>query len=454
MKLTRAPQSTARVYFPFCLEAAAYGLTLGLYLFLYGEFIKEGSGEDGFADIFFSILTFSILLFEPITGYVADTRGRATSLRWSYVLRCVFFLLLLSAWWVGPREGDAWSAFEYLVLGAAVVFALSYTFRSGARDAWLHDSLRAIGQHAAYARIYAMGYNFQAVCFVAGSLLGVQLQDANYPNSDLGHAHIAFIGGALICLIAHLILFLAMDDSGRYLYSTSPADEQAMQRQTVASVAANYWRGVWQSLLYIGSKAGLVVLTVAGGFALLLVDASDFLWRALWTEQRLVPLWVVLVIAATPMGNAVTTFLLSAYRRRAQDDASVATLSWITIGSYGCVGVVTIFAAMGALPVPGLVVVIQFCRGLSKAPQSGLLNAWIEHPLRATILSTIEAIRNGMEGIIFLAVARRWLGAEPFSVTVDGWMWPAVALLAMLAPFAWPRIRVPREHTVHTERGQ
>ena len=452
MKLILSPQSTARVYFPFCLEASAYGLTLGLYLFLYGEFIKLGSREPGFADIFFSILTFSILLFEPITGYVADTRGRAVSLRWSYVFRCVFFLLLLCAWWVGPRTGDEWSAFEGLVLAAAVVFAFSYTLRSGARDAWLHDSLRAIGQRAAYARIYAMGYNFQAVCFVAGSLLGVRLQDAHYPHSDLGLAHIAFLGGALICMLAHLVLFLAMDDPARYLYSTSSTEDPTIHRGTVASLAMNYWRGVWQSLLYIGSRAGLVLLAVAGGFALLLSDASDFLWRALWTEQRLVPFWVVLVVAAAPLGNGVTAFLLSAYRRRAERDVSVATLSYITIGCYACVGVVTICAAMGTLPVPGLVVIIQFCWGLSEAPQSGLLNAWIEHPLRATILSTIEAIRNGMEGLIFLAVARRWFGAEPFSETLGGWIWPAVALLAMLTPFAWSGLRAPREDAARTER--
>ena len=448
MKILRNPEPPARIYFPFCLEAAAYGLTLGLYLFLYGEFIKAGSETTGFADLFFSVLTFSILLFEPITGYVADRVGRSVSIRWSYVLRSTFFLLLFCAWWIGPSSG-AWSWFEGLVLGSAVVFAASYTLRSGARDAWLHDSLWEIGRGSSYTRIYAMGYNFQSACFIGGSLAGVRLQDAPYPGSELGFAHVSFLAGAIVCLITHLVLYLAMDDPRRYQYPGSREIFRGGRGGTEEGVLSLLWGYVpnlWRSLHYVCSRGGLLVLTVAGGVALLLVDASDFLWRALWTDRQFVSLWVVLVVGATPAGNFVTTVMLNAYRRRAGREVSIAVLTYMTITYYAVLGVVTIVAARGGLDVTWLVVLMQLTRGLYKAPQSGVLNAWIEssHPMRATILSTIEAIRNGIEGLAFLAVAVRLLGAEPFSETLEGWVWPAAVLFVVLTPFGFSRIRVPR----------
>ena len=425
------------ILLPFYLEESAQGLTLGLYLYVYGKFVRDAAADVHFADLFFGVLTLCILLFEPITGYVADAKGRAFSLRLSFLLRSAFFILMFCAWTLSGSS-DVW--FKGVSIGAAVVFAVSYTLRSGALDAWLYDALDGIGQRESYTRVYARGNQYLWSCFLLGSFAGVYLQDTSYigdfaVGAELGYTHVAFLFGGFVSLSTYFFLSTAIDDSGagaRSLDEGGPKDSGDV-------LLKSFVDGVYRSVCYITREKGLAVLTIAGGFAMMLMDASDFLWRPFFEDLRTTTpsngtdwyKWFALLLfaGATNAGNIGLARVLGYYHGRSGGEIGHVAGALLTGGCFLSAAVVVLLATVWA-PFPFVIamLLIQFLDGVSRAPLSGMQNAWIAsgHPLRATILSTIEGIRNGLVALAFFV----W----EFSAGFDSWYGPAV-VLCILTPF-------------------
>ena len=276
---TDSPKIPSRISVPFYLEESAQGFTMGLYLYVYGKFVDTGLNATSWlsTEMFFSTLTFFILAFEIPTGFIADWKGKAVSLQWSFLWRGVFFLLMLSAWVVSqpdfyvPTWMPAWLSvsmkFEYLVIAAAIVFAFSYTLRSGALNAWLHDSLDVVEQKYLYARIYARGRRWLWTTFVLSSLFGIYMQDLEYSRvPDFGYAHILFLLGSFISLTTWFFLSVAIVDPRR---DTEREEDSCGWRSLLSP------RG-WRFLPPLPMKVGLFLIALAGGFAMILIDASDF----------------------------------------------------------------------------------------------------------------------------------------------------------------------------------
>ena len=328
----------SRILVPFYLEESAQGLTLGLYLYVYGKFLVDAA-PPGFADQFFSWLTFWILVLEPVTGYVADLRGRALSLRTSFLLRSGFFALMFCSWLATLHS----EIFTLATFAAGPIFALSYTLRSGALDAWLHDSLDSVGYASAYTRIYARGNRYLWWCFIGGALVGVYLQDLEYTGTaqvanNLGHVHIAFLLGAFISLVAYFLLSVAM---------TEPAS--AVGHGNAGGGVGSGARSVAHSLRYIFQRKGFLVIGMAAGGAMVLVDGSDYLWRPFFERLRdasdgddgIVSKWVALLLfaGATNAGNLCVSGFLTYYRRRNGTEAGHRIRAWVAAGCFPCGGV-------------------------------------------------------------------------------------------------------------------
>ncbi|WP_025694368.1 MFS transporter [Paenibacillus durus] len=84
-----------------------------------------------------TVLELTVLVFEGITGVVADTYGRRLSVIIGMFILGGGFTLEGSAVWL-TGGASLFSAFA-VVLGAQLLFGLGWTFISGADTAWIVD---------------------------------------------------------------------------------------------------------------------------------------------------------------------------------------------------------------------------------------------------------------------------------------------------------------------------
>ncbi|MDE0002926.1 MAG: MFS transporter [Rhodospirillaceae bacterium] len=409
---------------------------MGLYLYVYGKFILDADSGTGFAGLFFGVLTLGILIFEPITGYFADRQGRAFAVAVSFLLRSAFFFLMFGAWLVYPTYRE-W--FEVIAILSSLVFAMGYTMRSGALEAWLHDALAGVEQAGAYTRVYARGNRYLWTCFLAGSILGVYLQDLDYGGTlsgkaDLGYAHIAFLAGGFLSLCTYFVLSVAVvDDRER------ARGEEGSRQKPVESLKGTL-SSVLDCLRYVVDRRGLLIIALGGGFAMVLMDASDFLWRPFFEDLRSEGTdsagewqkWLALVLfaGATNIGNLVTERVLAVLEQRSGRELERWAATAVTSGCFGVVAAAVLILSVWPESFGVFVtamLLIQFLDGVTRAPMSGVENGWIRSgdTLRATILSTIGAVRNGIVAGAFFA----W----ELSENLGEWRWPA-AVLCVLAP--------------------
>ena len=125
------------------------------------------------------------------------------------------------------------------------------------------------------------------------------------------------------------------------------------------------------------------------------------------------------------VGNSVTEWRMDRYRRRTGGEPTEVSLVKVVAVCFLAVSLSVIVATVyDAVFVFMLAMIsVQLLNGVFEAPLSGVENAWIpsQHPMRATILSTIEAARNVIVGGAFLVV--------PFSEDFEKWQRPAIVLL-------------------------
>jgi MFS family permease len=138
-------------------------LTSGIWI-LYLQERGYGLGQIGIAEAIFHLAP---LTLELPTGSLADATGR----KWSLAIGSLCVALAAALMLAIPDGGDAF----WLVLFAMYVSGASYTFRSGAQEAFLYDSLAARGAAGGFARFFgrltSASYVMVAVTVFAGAWL-------------------------------------------------------------------------------------------------------------------------------------------------------------------------------------------------------------------------------------------------------------------------------------------
>ena len=138
-------------------------LTNGIWI-LYLQERGYSLGQVGVAEAVFHLAP---LTLELPTGSVADVAGR----KWSLAMGSLCVALASALMLAIPDGGDA----LWLVLVAMYVSGASYTFRSGAQEAFLYDSLAARGAASGFTRFFgrltSASYVMVAVTVFAGAWL-------------------------------------------------------------------------------------------------------------------------------------------------------------------------------------------------------------------------------------------------------------------------------------------
>ncbi len=142
------------------------------------------------------VLEVTVLAFEGVTGVVADTYSRKTSVIVGMFVLGAGFVLEGSAMWLGDG-GAALSAYAWLLI-AQVVFGIGFTFVSGADSAWMVDEVGEERAGGVFLKAKRVG--------LIGTLLGIGLSVA---VSTVGYNLPYIVGGLMyLSLGAFLIVYM------------------------------------------------------------------------------------------------------------------------------------------------------------------------------------------------------------------------------------------------------
>ncbi|WP_327204788.1 MFS transporter [Paenibacillus sp. DMB20] len=203
------------------------------------------------------VLEAAVLLFEGITGVVADYYSRRRSVIMGMFVLGVGFALAGSAIWLGDK-GLAMSSFAWLLL-SQMVSGIGYTFISGADTAWIVDEVGEKNAGKLFLRARRIG--------LFGTLLGIAIsvflssQGANLP----------YLAGGLMYLLLGVYLLFYMK-------------ETKFVRPERRSGAFSHWKSMKETWLS-GSRVirrhplllMMLIVTVFSGAA---SEGYDRLWQA------------------------------------------------------------------------------------------------------------------------------------------------------------------------------
>ncbi|MFB9328374.1 MFS transporter [Paenibacillus aurantiacus] len=355
------------------------------------------------------VLELTVLLFEGITGVLADLHGRRKSIVTGMFVLGIGFLLEGSAIWLG--QANPWmSAFVWLLIGQ-LFYGIGATFISGADAAWIADEVGESNAGPLFLRAGRYG--------LAGSLIGIpfsvllSMAGANYPY---------LAGGALYVLL------------GAFLLARMPETGFDKPDRRIGHNA--YWLGVRETWLTgVRIVRRQPVLMAMLGVTLLSGAASegyDRLWQAhLMLEIGLPARWPEAAwVGILAMLSTLLAIPLLRYAENRLDIAnSPATVRALMLLTVVRIGAVILFAlAPGYAWAIAAILVHDALRTLSGPISAAWLNRFLESRTRATVLSMMgqsDALGQTAGGPIV-----GWIGSR---YTIRASLLASAALMAPIA---------------------
>ena len=322
---------------------------------------------------------FCNFLFEVPTGALADHLGRKASLALGSLLGAIGAFLYTS-------RPDFW-----VFIAAEAVFALAFTFYSGADEALAYDSLKVAGKASSSKKILSRMESFKLGGILLASLFGGFIAERWGLTAPLRATGVSiFLSFFIVLLIqepksaqrkARRISFTTVLKEGVRFF----VGHKVLWLLTLEAAAFNAlaWSIIWlyQPLLQLGGMplryfGAVQALSVIG--QILVLNRIEFLERFLGYKRRL------LTIGGILMG--LSFLILSASRSL-----------WIVVPA----------------------IVIAFTFGLSRLPLfSSYMNKYIPSNKRATVLSASSMVRT-------LAIAV----TQPLVGLLSDWSLPGTCLV-------------------------
>jgi MFS transporter, DHA3 family, tetracycline resistance protein len=326
----------------------------------------------------------AVFLFEIPTGVIADTYSRRLSLIIGYLGMGVAWMLvgLVSAPW--------------LIIALWGVWGLSYTFTSGAEEAWIADEVGA----DKVGRVFLRG----ARVWYIGAVLGLVLQVA----IGIGSLRAGVIVGGAITVLAGLVCLLFMPETG---FQRKPRAERGSAVRELRTTAVSGARYAW---------AAPVILLLVGVqlFMGMSAEAFDRLKEAHFLRDVGLPavgnldpvVWFgIFWLVGLLLGFVATGWLI---RRFEQGGRRVVTSFLFTLTAMEMVAML-VFALTGStwLAIASLLGVF-FARDLAGPLYTIWLNAQIkDSSVRATVLSIsgqANAIGQAGGGPVLGSIGNIW----------------------------------------------
>ncbi len=320
-------------------------LTGGIWI-LYLQDRGLSLGQIGLAE---SVFHLAPLTLELPTGSFADTFGRKWSLAIGSLLVAISAALMFAA-------HDLW-----LVLPAMFLNGASYTFRSGAQQAFLYDSLAAGNAQDTFARIFGRLASLSYVVIGATTWLGAALADWSFAwpyGITIGVA----LGAAW--LAAGL---------------SEPEREKAEHRSVV--------RNVGDALRLVRSRPRLASLLIFGSIYWTLVACLEMYAQPVLKEMGLATPVIGVVIGGSFVVVAAGAWVAHRVMARGRFQMWMIAMT---------VAVIAMAFALGSdIVVLALVtfVIAEFSTGLFEPTLSDRVNRQVDGAQRATVLS--------VEGFLF-----------------------------------------------------
>ena len=311
-----------------------------------------------------TVLESFAFVFEIPTGVVADLYSRKLSLIIGFAVIGAGFVL----------EGSI--PLLWAILTAQAVWAIGYTFTSGADSAWIADEIGSKQASLAYMRGSQAGQ--------IGALLGIAASVA------LGNISLALplvVGGAAFIVLAAFLHF-AMPETG-----FSPAPRH--QRNTWRDMFTTFGSG----LAAARRQRVLRILLVIGIFLGLSSEGIDRLWEVHLLEYSL-PLatmsaatWFGLVSAAASIISIIAVQLVAGKIRDGNPALlgllvpAISTLFMISIAVFALAGNLTLAVASNLAYV------------MFRRLNSPLREAWLNHTIPSRVRATVLSIGGQLDSL-------------------------------------------------------
>jgi len=347
----------------------------------------------------------AVFLFEVPTGVVADTYSRKLSM-------IVGYLGMGTAWLAVAFVSTPW-----IVIVLWALWGISYTFTSGAEEAWLADEA---GQERA-GRIFLRAARYGQAGAVVGLLLQVAVGVASL------RAGVVLGGGITIAF--GLACIVLMEEHGFRRRPREAHHSPFREMRATAAAGARYARAapiivllVGVSLFYGGSAEGFDRLKEAHFLRDVGLPAVGHLSPVVW--------FGVFWLAGMVNGFIGTTFLIRRFERDGSETIAAALLACTALQ----LGAMVIFAVAWSpwAAVAGLLGVF-FARNLANPLYTIWLNEQItDSNVRATVFSIsgqADAIGQAAGGPVLGAIGNVW-GIRAALLAGATALAPAGALLA------------------------
>ena len=326
----------------------------------------------------------AVFLFEIPTGVVADTYSRRLSLIIGY--------LGMGAAWVAVGVASA----PWLIIALWGAWGLSYTFTSGAEEAWIADEVGVDN----VGRVFLRGSRIWYV----GAVLGLVVQVA----AGIGSLRAGVIVGGAFTVLAGLVCLLFMPETG---FRRKPRAERGSALAEMRATAANGARYAW---------AAPVILLLVGVqlFLGMSAEAFDRLKEAHFLRDVGLPavgeldpvVWFgIFWLVGLVLGFVATSWLIKRFERHGR---RLVTSALFTLTAMEMVAML-VFALTGStwLAIAALLGVF-FARDLANPLYTIWLNEQIrESSVRATVLSIsgqANAIGQAGGGPVLGAIGNVW----------------------------------------------
>jgi len=195
----------------------------------------------------------SILLFEIPTGLLADIYGRRISVILSTIvslisgLTFVFFPSLLG----------------FII--AEILNGLGETFRSGALEAWLVDSLKHEGQDEQIKHAFAQGTKFKTIGNLSGLILGGYLASLSM--------RLVWVPFTIVFFILNLFLILKMKE------------EYKFERKSLEKLNLRLSETIKQSVRVLKSQKLILALVLLSLFSEFSFETISQFWQVHFSEN-------------------------------------------------------------------------------------------------------------------------------------------------------------------------
>ncbi|WP_238654242.1 MFS transporter [Paenibacillus piscarius] len=317
-----------------------------------------------------TVLEVTVLIFEGITGVVADTYSRKLSVIIGMLVLGIAFVLEGSIVWMMPAE--ILPAFGWLLI-SQMLYGIGWTFFSGSDIAWIVDEL----EEGQTGRLFMRSKRFG----LSASLLGI----AASVGLSLIAPNMPFLAGGAIYILLGLLLIRYMKETG------FTRRERAPQSSPLRELGRTWASGA--SILR--SHPLLLLLTVVTLFSGAASEGYDRLWPIYLMNDIGFPagmLSMATAFGAISAGTALLGLLAVHLAERLLDlnkeRTVAAALFLLTLARAGCILMLALSANF--YTAVGAVLLLGVLGSVSDPVYTTWLNTKLPARSRATLLSMIS----------------------------------------------------------------